>query len=321
MRFGIDYLGGARYGKTILRNHPNGWGAGIFSNVDGFGDGLKVIAKLLAKGACPFVRIQLMWKDAHNFNAGDYSFVKKEARRVRALIVKFPHVQFYVSPVCEHNLSEKDWQKFGDIVRNELSGLNYVLVNSPIKTGKFKGVLNEYHHQKGGDAFSYDGANAFDSDVQSDKDAYANSVYFMFWNCQFNGKKKLDEKTPRAKRNAWPVKEQIESCVALAKPKGKTKSYVKKLICKSHADQHTDKPTGKDQKLVYISSLKVKQLTLKLNGKEIATLAYYGPFQGGGFRYYSQKWGYQIANQVCELWAENIKIADVNPAFRDFLFR
>lgn len=322
MRFGIDYLGGARYESTVLKYHPKGFGAGIFSQVDGFGDGLKVIDKLLAKGNCPFVRTQLMWKDNHSFTNKDYGHVKKEAQRVRKLIAKYPHVQFYVSPVCEHRLNEKDWNKFADIVKEELQGLNYVLVNSPEKTTKFKNAINEFHHQKGGDAFSYDGANAFDSNVQADKEAYSNSVYFMFWNCQFNGKKKLDEKIPRPQRKAWPVKEHIESCVALAKDKGAVKIPAKWLL-KSHSDQHTDKPAGKDCKPVWIIPSKNSEIVIKdSSGKVVAVAKYYGPFQSGGHRYYHSDWGYKIAKgRVLDVFLNGKKVGTINLAFREGGYR
>jgi hypothetical protein len=175
--------------------------------------------------------------------------------------------------------------------------------------------------------------NAFDSDVETDKSNFraVAAEYFMFWNCQFNGRKKLDDPTKRKDRKAYPVKEQILSCFELAEPKGGTVSYCKGLICKSHSDQHTDKPAGKDQKPVYITPLNVSPNYLQLmrGGEVVAKSAKKEPYNEKingvvgkqiGWRYYFPKWGYQMGNEILELWGQG-KLATVNPTFRDFLFR
>lgn len=347
MNYGLASLLGGRYKSTVIQHHPNGFGISIFTKVSGGGDGLDVVKTLLSKrkkGAIPFAELNYCWQDDHKYEEKNYKHVRAEAKRSKAVIVANPHVQFYCVPVTEHMLDESKWRKFYDIVESELKGLpNYKIVNSPIKTGKFKGVINVYHHEKGGDAFNYDGASAYDSDVQGDKDSYKDAEYFCFWIPPCNGNRKIfkpgDRRdrldfVKREDRVFWPVPEDYKAMEALAKPKGSTKSNIKGLIPKSVSDRHTPKPSGKDCKPVYITLLNVKpeRLELRLRGKVLAVsdskLPYNEKNPDGtngkqtGWRYYfSKKWGFQIANEPCELWGGGKLLAVLNPTFRDFIFR
>lgn len=345
MNYGIASLLGGRYKDTVLKYHPVGYGISIFTKVSGGGDGLQVVKELLAlpKKKVPFAELNFCWEDSHNYGEKNYNHVRSEAKRARSVIINNPNVIFYCVPVTECRLSESDWRKFEQIVVKEIGDLpNVKLVHSPIKTGKFKGVINVYHHERGGDAFNYDGASAYDADVQSDKDAYANAEYFCFWIPPFNGNRKVfkagDRRDrldfiKREDRVFWPVPEDYKAIEALAKNKGKTKTNIKGLICKSVSDRHTPKPSGKDCKPVYITPLNVKpeRLELKLRGKVIATSSSKMPYNEKkpdgtngrqiGWRYYFAKWGHQIANEPCELWGGKKLLAIVNPSFRDFNFR
>lgn len=344
MMYGIAPLLGGRYKSTVLAHHPSGFGISIFTKVEGGGDGLQVVKELLTTGKdIPFAELNFCWDDTHNYSKKHYKHITDEAKRARATIVKYPSVIFYVVPVTEHALVESAWRVFEKLVLKEIGDLpNVKIVSSPIKTGKFREVINVYHHQRGGDAFNYDGANCFDSDAQGDKDSYANAEYFCFWCPPCNGNRRiftsdsqrgrLDFKE-RAKRVHWPTKEHYLSMVALAKAKGATKSNIKGLIYKSHSDQHTPIPSGKDCKPCVITPLNVKpeKLELRLNGKVISLSSTKQPYNEKrpdgtngkqvGWRYYFPKWGHQIANQVCELWGGGKLLALVNPSFRDFIFR
>lgn len=342
--FGIAPLLGGRYKSTVVKYHPSGLGISIFTKVQGGGDGLQVVKELLATGKnIPFAELNFCWDDAHAYGQKHYKHVEDEAKRARPLIQKYPNVKFYPVPVTEHQLKEKDWRKFEAIVQKILGDLpNVKIVNSPIKAGKFKGVITVYHGLQGGDAFNYDGKNCFDSDVQSDKDSYVNGEYFLLWCPPCNGNRKVftkdSERQPndykdRAKRVFWLTPNHYAAMVALIKPKGHTECYVKGLIPKSVSDQHTPKPSGKDCKPVYILPMGFAPdyLELKKNGKVIAKSdkkQTYNEKKDGkvgkqvGWRYYfSKQWGYEIANEPLELWGGGKLIAILNPTFRDFIYR
>ncbi len=346
MRFGIASLLGGRYKSTVLKYHPAGFGISIFTKVSGGGDGLQVVKELLAlpKKKVPFAELNYCWEDSHQYSSKNYAHVKSEARRSKETIAKYPNVTFYCVPVTEDNLIESDWRKFEAIVAKEIGHLpNVKIVHSPEKAVKFRGVINVFHHLKGGDAFNYDGASCYDANVEQDKVDYANGEYFCLWIPPCNGNRKVfkpgDKRdrldfVKREDRVFWPVPEDYKAMAVLIKPKGTTKNNTKGLIPKSVSDRHTPKPTGKDCKPVYITPLNVKPdyLELKLRGKVIAKsdskLPYNDKNPDGtngrqtGWRYYfSKQWGFQIAQEPCELWGGGKLLAVLNPAFRDFNYR
>jgi hypothetical protein len=334
MNFGIDFLGGARYAKTVLQEHPRSYGFGIFADVDGFGKAYDLIDKVAALGV-PFIRVQAIWKDDHNFGASELKTLENRCKLLLPIIKKHPSVKWYVSPCCEHNLDQRKFQLFADVVAKYLGGL-VSIVNSPnFKKGFVsKDYLNEYHHEEkprsgGRFAFSFDGANCVDNDVTKYKANYKDAEYFFWWNSQCNGRRNLEDKTPRKDRKYWPTDKQIDSWIWLAKDKGNPKLPAKWLL-KSHSDQHTVPPSGKDQKPVWIIPVKARAVVVKAsNGQVIDEARYFGTFQGGGFRYYHQSWGYELAQKairiqghpVCDVFVNNKKIGSINLAFREGNYR
>lgn len=335
MRYGLDLLGLAKYSDDTIKAFPAGFGVGCFTFVDGFGDALPKLERLLKTGKVTFCRLQLMWKDRHDFNTGnDLKFVAKECDRILPLMRRYPNVEWYVSPCCEHRLNTQKWNIFAGVVSRKLTGVRFTLVNSPEKALAIDGVINEAHHVKPFGkrrAFSYDGKNCTDSDVEKDKREHAGAEYFMFWNCQANGRFSSDPKkdpTPRAQRKHYPVPDQILGWAFLANSKGPT-SLPPQVIFKPFADQHESpdgKPKGKDQKPAILKLPKYRRIEFKKNGKTVATAPYFGTYEGGGHRYYFGDWGHKIAkkaggNFVCDVVADGKKIGALNPNFRDGSYR
>jgi hypothetical protein len=346
MAFGIDYKAAGKFTKAILDTHPGGWGAGGFTKLNGFGDALPTFRRLLETKKCPFMRLDLSWSDTHNYDDKFKPIVKAEAKRSRDLIELFPDVCFWVNPVTEHKLSERQWLQFANIVELELKGLSNVsLVNVPMVRAGFvsKEFLNEYHGEektprKGGQfAFSFDGTNCVDSDVEAYKAAYKDGHYFFFWNSQCNGKFKVNDVIAREKRIAYPVPRQLNSWKFLASERGSIK-LPKDWLYKSHADQHYVPPKGKDQKPLFITPPKTKPDFLSLvtkTGKLVAKSAPPVSFDDKltgkllGWRYYFADWGFLLAEKakklsnerVCNILMNGRVVGKVNPGFRSGGFR
>lgn len=345
MNFGIDFLGGARYQQTILAEHPRTYGFGCFAEVEGFGKAYDLIDKVASLDV-PFIRIQLIWKDDHNFTDKDLLVAKKRCQILAPIINKYPKVKWYISPCCEHRFSKHEqFDKFARVLLDTLPASKYYIVNSPDGAGLKSNIyLNEFH---GGIvkpthtacAFSFDGGQCVDSDIETYKTNYANSEYFMLWNSQCNGNRKVfkpgDKRGPtdyvdRAKRIYWPTPKQIDSWVYLTTHnKGNTK-IPKGWIFKSHSDQHTMPPSGKDQKPCWVKLPKFKAIEIRAqNGQLIDKAPYFGTFEGGGHRYYHSDWGYILAEKafriqghcVCNVFADSKKVGQINLAFRDGSFR
>lgn len=332
--WGLDYLGGCKYERVILKEHPRGWAAGFFSNT--FGNAVPTIDKLLATGRCPRVRLHLMWKDNHSFSESDIPATVKEAKRIKPLLDKYPNVEFRISPWCEHRVSDGLILKTIGAVA-EVLGSRVIYVNTPAKEGEVvrnHDIRNEYH---GGDSsprtvdrfdFSFDGNSCVDADVEMIKSRYSNAETFYFWEPRFNGRWEDNDPTPRPSRRGWPDSKLIDSVIALSRAKGAT-SLPRNWLYKSHSENHGN-GDKRVEKPVFIVPIKVREIEIRArNGQVVGDLKYYGTFSDGRYRYYSDAWGFEIADKaariqgdrMCEVFVNGKKQGVLNPAFRDGSYR
>lgn len=314
-RYGLDLLAGAKYPKVAAQSLPKGWALGLFDNT--FGDSMPA-AKRAIKQGCEHIRVHLLWSDSHTFGDKDLPTINKLAKRWEKLAKQNPEVVIELSPFCEHNISKPD--KYLDAV--QAVAPSCVPVNTPWKGGFSKKYKNEIHgstHKKpsGPYNFAFDGQNAVDSDVEAIKKKFGDAEAFFFWHPRFNLKWSMKDTTPRPKRTAKPSKKFVNSISYLATDKGAT-SIPKSWLIKSHAEKHDAKDL-KGDKLLIISPIKANAITLKRGGKVIATLKYFGTFDGGGFRYYSTKMGFEIG--VVEVWIGSKKYGVINAGFRSAPYR
>lgn len=330
MIYGLDLLASAKYKNVAVKHLPKGWALGGFDNT--FGD-FAPVAKAVLKKGCPLIRVQMLWSDTHSFGDKDIPKLKKIAKKYEQLANQFPSAIIELSPFCEHNLQNPD--KYLDIVKDIAPSC--IPVNTPWKGALSKKYKNEVHgehkkpagaHAVNGFNFSFDGTNCVDEDVESYKDEYEECDVFFFWHPRFNLKWSMKDTTPRPQRKAKPSPELVQSIVYLGTPKGQV-SVKKFWLVKSHAEKH-DAGDLKGDKLLIISPLQAEKILLKAaNGKVVETLNYYGTFEGGGYRYYSKRFGYQIAidafsltkSNLCEIWVKGNKQGVCNPGFRDPTYR
>jgi hypothetical protein len=319
--YGLDLLGIAKFEKVAVSEFPADWALGCFSST--FGDARSAVEAILQSGKCPLVRVQLMWKELHDYSPKDFPWIRNEAKKWRGLVAKYK-IAWHFSGACEHNLSVKDAKTLAEIVTKELPGTTYV--NNPQSQGKneLPGYLIERHGKDVKKAprdyvFSFDGSNCVDNDVQTIKDRLTSASVFFFWGCRFNGRWSENEQTSIPLRNGYPDKEYMRSIVALAQPQGEVK-IPKGWIWKSHSENNgvTD---PRSEKPVLICPVKTKEAVLVLTDGSKVRLPYYGPYAGGGHRYYAPTWGYQIANEPVTLLMGGKLYAVINPTFRAGVFR
>lgn len=312
----IDTLAVAKYPQE-LRHINNSVAISGFANT--FGDFFPVAKKELDRGRS-FIRVQLSWRDDHNYGQADMKQIIKEAKRYNILCGAYPD-RIVISTFTEHNLNNPD--KFHDQVKK--AAPNCEVINNPWR-GKFSSKYpNEIHgsgHKKPPPGrpyfFSYDGENSVDSDVESVKKKYSDTEMFCMWHPRLNGKWSMKDTTPRPQRRAWPNKNMLESLVYLFTSKGST-SVPKNWLIKSHAEKH-DAMDQKGDKLLIISPKKASEIILKRAGRVIDKLRLYGSFSGGGWRYYSQNWGYKLGADL-EVWLDGEKYGLINGGFRDGNYR
>lgn len=315
--FGLDHLGLGRYPKEGRETFPQGFALGVMSGV--FGDAIKATKKLLDMGKCAAVRVHLAWRDNHVYTWQDFIKIEKEARKWAPVVAKYPNVKWYFSGACENKLTKKDALILANKVLAILPTVTYVQCGNNQISGD--NIINETHGNKatplkGRYIFSFDGNACVDADVHDLKSVHKNAEIFFFWEPRFNGRWETTDKTPRPLRMGWPSKKLIESVIALSDDKGAT-SPGRGWIYKSHAENH-GKGDAKAEHPVIICPVKAERVILKdLNGQVVDILPYYGPYSGGGHRYYSKKWGYEIAREPVRIWINGVSYGQINPAFRD----
>lgn len=315
MIFGLDLLFAPKYERIALACIPDGWATGCFWKIAG--DSIPFTKKAIDKGV-PLFRSAGLWEDDHTFGDSHIKEIVRMAKALQPIAVRNPESRIEISCFCEHNLSNPD--KYHDIVKNEAP--DCFPVNTPWRGKESQKYKNEHHgveaRTKSGDNFSFDGSDCTNADVEKLKQTHKNADAFFFWAPRFNMKWSMKDDTPRPKRTATPTKEYIESIVYLASDKGQT-SVPKNWLIKSHAEKHSATDT-KGDKLLIIAPHKADMIQLKRGKKVIDTLRYYGPFDGGGYRYYSSKFGFK-SGAALEIWLKGKKYGICNGGFRSGSFR
>lgn len=339
--YGIDFLGAARYKKTVISEHPRDFGFGAFLDVDGFGATYDLFDQMASLGA-PFLKPQMLWEDNHQFKTEHLKILEARCKKLALIVAKHPDKRWFISPCCENELNEKQFEPFAQIVLKHIP--RATVVNSPNGNGKghrSTKYQNEFHgddpRARFGDGHSFDGDNITDSNIEALK--AKGFLYLMIWNSQCNGNRKIfkpgDKRGPqdfveRAKRIYWPTPKQIDSWIYLiTHNKGEVK-LPKDWIFKSHSDQHSQPPAGKDQKPCWVKLPKFRAIEVKArNGQLIDKAPYFGTFEGGGHRYYHNDWGFILSEKakriqgdgLCDVFADGKKVGTINLAFRGGSFR
>jgi hypothetical protein len=320
MRYGIDYLASACYPEVVLKSHPKGWAFGAFAST--FGNVFPLVKKLLKTGRCPEIRIHGVWADDHKYKPTQHwPMIRRAFSRCKVIKRAHPDVEVQFSPFCEHTMDLETVKRLHGAL--EVMGLGgVVLVNSVWTGALLPRGFNEVHGDKvkAPDTrynFSFDGADAFAENVEEIKAKMADASTFYFWSPHLNLKYKLDDSTPRPQRKYKPTAKHIKALSFLANNRGDT--YLEKgWLLKPLADDH-GKSDPKSNKVVVIGPELHKEI---LVGREV--LECFGPFEGGGFRYYADKWGFEIVEEQgieLPLRAGGRKIGTVNPAFRCGVYR
>lgn len=313
--YGIDTLAGAKYAR-VVRTIPNRFAVGFFAET--FGPAFATVRSELAAGRS-LVRVHLLWSDSHSFGDRDIPKISKLARRYAPLCAQYGS-RLELSPFCEHNVRNPD--KYLDLAAKLAPGCT--IVNTPWRGGISRRYKNEVHgdHAKPGGPmpynWSYDGQNAVDSDVQADKRKHAGAAVWWLWHPRLNLKWSMKDTTPRPQRKALPTPEFVDSLEYLADAPG-VMNLPARWLAKSHADRH-GAVDSKGDKLLVIAPIRAAAVQLKRAGKLVAALPYYGPFDGGGFRYYAKVMGFKLGAGL-EVFVNGKRHGVINGGFRCCTYR
>lgn len=316
----IDTLAAAQYGQE-LKHIPVEYGIRGFAKKE-FGDFYPVARKELERGRV-WVGVNLLWSDTHTFGQKDMAFVLKEAKRYQPLCTFYPG-RIELTTFTEHNLLDPD--KFHDQVAKVAPDCE--IVNSVWKGALSKKYKNEVHGNhakpnKGRYNYSYDGTNSVDSNVVAMLDRHKDAEVFCMWHPRLNLRWRDKDTANRVQRvreakERSPDRNMLHSLTYLFLPPGPI-SIPKNWLVKSHAEKH-DANDAKGDKLLIISPVKAPAIVLKRDGVELARLPYYGSFEGGGYRYYWNRFGY-VAGPRLEVLIGKKKYGTINGGFRAPTFR
>lgn len=230
----------------------------------------------------------------------DAKLVRHLQHRVKKycdLFKEFPSVEVEMSPTLEHNLSPKAFRAQARIIIETCP--NAVIVENPVGgVNAAKGFKLERHGLKAAVSppcnVSLDGDSVEDVDVVDYKKTFAKCSTTFIWSRKLNGR--LAEGAfidPRARR-AWPNRAHLRALFEFLKPlpeipEGPACRMIERpRLWKSFADQKGIGDIRADKPL-WLTPYRGDAVTVHAypGGQEIATLVYFGPFDPGGYRYYS----------------------------------
>lgn len=327
---GIDTLAAALYWKLIIKVVPRHIAISVlFRSFDrGKQTGWKAVHKL-AKAGFRHIKVVSVWKDSHVFTQTDVHTAKEDAKELVLLALKYPNVTFSFVPFLEHR-RDGVWitKAFRDI--REILGGDILMVNSPVNGGgenvQMPGTINERHHTAFvpgkfvgplGYAFSHDGEDALNTNLQKTKDKYSDARYYWIWVPQCNLKRYLTESISRPSRNRKTMYKALLKALVYVSEVDKGEAHLSGLYTwKAFAEQHSATPgmLSRDNKPVFLSPVKYKRVKA---GK--VKLSPTGRLDDGRWVYRTRKWGWKIhkkqGNVVIK--ADGKTLGVINTAYRE----
>jgi hypothetical protein len=310
---GYDVLGLAQYCNRYLEAPRL---PAVSTLLNTFGDPLPCLDKALARGGLSVVQIDLIdatcWRNRvcppGVPKPDDLRTIKKRAQLVSALAVKYPSVEFWVSPALEHDV--KSSSTVAKMMKAAQEGCPTCKpINSPFSGAKTQPL--ELHGTKvKAFAVSGDGASSFDGDnLSSDGNDFEHRVSgnyntFAWWNelnLRCTGEKKF---TPPLKRTEKPSADQFKQAYLLLQPEAavpaapsRCKEVVKVNgrkgeIFKPNAESYCNgvpKDARSNKPLLIINKKGKRGDKIKVYssaGKEVGCFAYYGSYEGALHRWY-----------------------------------
>jgi hypothetical protein len=302
--YGYDVLALAKYCDTYLRAPRL---PALSTLLGTFGDPLPCIEKAIKQGGITDVQVDLIdatcWRNRKcGFLApkpDDLTAIYRRARRVNELAVKYPAVQFWISPALEHDIKlESILREMFSIARRGCPTCE--MINSPFKGLTIPGIPNERHGNRVKSfSVSNDGESLFDSNSVSYR---KNGEVFVFawWNrlnLRFTGEKTWIDPLERKCR---PTLDEFKQAYLLfqepeAKPVGmppgckSVRGVRAPEIAKVNSEDFcsNDPRSGK---FVFISRIRDSKISVihPSTGAEVGCLKYYGPYSGisGTYRHY-----------------------------------
>lgn len=311
---GQDLLGAAMYQSNAFAGF-SGDIVGVFDNT--FKDPMSLIVKFIQANKIKAVIAQLHWADNHQASESQFETIGKRGKRWNDLKLRFPHIDVYVSGMCEHRkFSTAKAEKLKKAVMKYAPDCIYVnnpeTPNGTINSAVLPNTINYVHGYKvkkpgGPYMISADGfielrkgVGAQMTDVNTEKwvQDHSGAVAILNWLLRYNLRKQDTDKPPQS-RTAKPDVGHIKTAVRIMYEKGPRPTFSfpvkwdlpKGWIYKTTAEDE-EGGDGRANRPVFITKYKGDWTIKASNGKKLGVLKYYGTYSEPGFhRAYSGKSG------------------------------
>lgn len=313
---GYDVLGVAKYCGRFLQAPIL---PGMSTLLNTFGDPLPCVEKRIQQGGLKVVQVDLIdatcWRN-HNCPPGvskptDLKVIRKRSSLVYALAIKYPEIEWWVSPALEDDV--RDVNKKRQMLEAAKAGCpTCKIINSPFTGAKPDGYPIEKHGTKVSSfSVSSDGASVFDGDnLRSDDNGFEHRISGSYttyvWFNELNLRCTGEEHAPPPKlRTAKPTYDLFYQAYLTTFPEAskppnppqcrEVRDIQKgKEITKPNAEQYCngqqkDKRGNKPLLIIKKAGRKGDKLNvLRSDGQKVAQFCYYGTYKDlpGTHRWY-----------------------------------
>lgn len=296
--YGMDILGLSKQRVDVISEElaPNS-AIGVLQGT--FGNAIPPLETLINTGKVVAFRAHLgngPCKRNKNCQPGeprpyDLKTMKARAERFEALTLRHPNVECYLSPFLEHDEKDKELVKAWVGLLQKVAPSCRVVI-SAFTGWKPPGVLNEEHgNLKSGDIVSNDGVSLFDSN--SPLYRKHGKLLVLGWIHRFNGRLSSEKSFTPPKQRRWQAtRDNLKQVTRLLrpeelKPDSPCIEVIKPNLWKSNAEDYGENPDGRGDRPLFISKIKTSRFVInRSDGSTVGCARYYGPYSGGGYRYY-----------------------------------
>lgn len=330
--YGLDILGLAKHDANMISQELDSNSViGVLMGT--FGDIRPNLSILIKTGKVIAVRLHGIDGTTNNHgcfgSVTDPNFLIGKLKIAKAFADQYPQVKWYFSPVLEHGCTQSSIvQTWYNLTRKYFPQATPVCSSNGVGVC-IAGMLRENHGGGSGQIVSGDGISTFDTDSIAYRSA--GSVLVLSWHNCCNGRLTSEKPggpvPPPTQRVNWCQQDEIRHLVRILRapaPKpvvagcrdilppdiGKPRSENYGI---GHGDTRQNKP------MVILSKAGLRQLNIQsLGGQTVGCFSEYGPYAGGGERYYEgncsgknptqlqdllgSEWGKLTSGNQCYIW-------------------
>lgn len=315
MTFGHDTLAAARYINKAIKSLEANQAVSVLLNSfdEGKRRGWRAVKEYARSGKYPLIKVVSLWSDNHRFSRRQVDLMVEDFRKMNRVARRFPHIKWQFNPFLEYDQNHMSKAELMTVLNSlrDMRQADISLVNNPMamrgRVIRESDIVNELHHEDFVPkncryAFSYDGNDCVNANIERDKDIHWGAEVFWWWSPPYNLKKTLTDSTKRPdRRSSVLTRDYLKSIQYLANEKSDDVNLPRSYVWKSHAEIHSDRPakSRSEGRPVFLSEPGFRNVVLKnADGKIVGRLYSTGQLHDGRYVYRLPAWGYEKGNRA-----------------------